>query len=56
MLLGVEVGEIERVTVSLTVAFSVTEDCAFTPAGTKTQTAMSVSKRHLIVRTPELDS
>jgi len=50
MLLGMEVGETERVTVSLTVAFSVTEDCAFTPAGTKTPTAMSVSTRHLSIK------
>jgi len=50
MLLGMEVGETERVTVSLTVAFSVTEDCAFIPAGTKIPTAMSVSTRHLSIK------
>jgi len=48
MLLGVEVDETESVTVSLTVAFIVTELCAFTPAGTRTPKAMSVSKQHLI--------
>jgi hypothetical protein len=37
-------GRTERLTVSLTVAVSVTEDCAFTPAGTKIPTAMSVSR------------
>jgi hypothetical protein len=47
VLLGAEVGETEMVTISLTVAFIITELCAFTPAGTKTPTAMSVS-RHLI--------